>query len=214
MVVEIKIVVVVVLGMMVGSGGYFLAEPSADGPQIEDKAPQSSVTPVMGYSEYYIVPNSRYNSVPMDDGPMASDGAVRNALGNEADLASDDVGFEVHWAGSDGARGSGIAYYDVEVRINDGEWMLWKSETTSLGGMYYPDQDGNYYFRCRAVDKAGNAEQFPDEPQAQFIVHGFDVRGHAGDFELEPPYVPWDPVVPYPYRPCPPGLYCANGEDQ
>ncbi|MFH1219933.1 MAG: hypothetical protein V1694_05720 [Candidatus Eisenbacteria bacterium] len=77
--------------------------------------------------------------------------------------------FRVSWVGSDDA--SGILAYNFQYKDGDGEWgdaYGWNPATSFEG---FPGEDGHtYYFRTRAFDNAGNAEAFPDVPDAQTMV--------------------------------------------
>jgi YHS domain-containing protein len=76
--------------------------------------------------------------------------------------------FLVTWTGSDEA--SGIAAYNIQYKDGAGEWgdFYGWNPATSLD---FPAEDGHtYYFRSRAFDNAGNAETFPDVPDAMTTV--------------------------------------------
>lgn len=68
--------------------------------------------------------------------------------------------FTVSWTGSD-AGGSGIDYYDVQVRVDAGEWQNWLTGVTITETEYAEAENGRHYeFRARGVDNAGNVEPF------------------------------------------------------
>ncbi|OQA17303.1 MAG: hypothetical protein BWY63_02449 [Chloroflexi bacterium ADurb.Bin360] len=68
--------------------------------------------------------------------------------------------FTVRWSGSDAT--SGIANYDVQYRFGStGTWITWLSASTSTSAAFQAQQEGTYYFRSRARDRAGNLESFP-----------------------------------------------------
>lgn len=77
--------------------------------------------------------------------------------------------FSVAWSGDD--RGpAGIAYYDVQYRVNGGEWVDWLSEVTYTSTEFPNATNGLYYqFRARGVDEVGNVEAFGD-PEAATTV--------------------------------------------
>ncbi|MBE2202667.1 MAG: fibronectin type III domain-containing protein [Anaerolinea sp.] len=92
--------------------------------------------------------------------------------------------FLVSWSGTDSA--SGIQYYDVQYRFNNGPWMLWLPQTLSTSATFFSATDGFYAFEVRAVDNVGQAELFQDTPEATIIV------------DAEPPFVQprlWLPVI-------------------
>lgn len=68
--------------------------------------------------------------------------------------------FTVSWTGTD-PGGSSIATYDVQVRIDDGDWTTWLSGVTFTEAEYNNAEDGSVYqFRARGVDQAGNVEPY------------------------------------------------------
>ena len=68
--------------------------------------------------------------------------------------------FTVSWSGTD-PGGSGIAYYDVQVQINDGAWGDWLTGVTETTAEYGNGEDGRKYaFRVRGVDNVGNIEPY------------------------------------------------------
>lgn len=71
--------------------------------------------------------------------------------------------FLVTWAGVDDT--SGVRAYDVQYRIGDGPWVNWQSGTVTTQGMLTGKAGEVYYLRARAVDVAGNTEQYSDDPK-------------------------------------------------
>ena len=71
--------------------------------------------------------------------------------------------FLVTWAGVDNT--SGVRAYDVQYRIGDGPWVDWQSGTVTTQGMLAGKAGDVYYLRARAVDVAGNTEQYSDDPK-------------------------------------------------
>ncbi len=70
--------------------------------------------------------------------------------------------FQVSWSGSDGANGSGIAYYDIYVSDNNGAYSVFQSHTTQTSATFN-GQDGHLYiFYSVATDNAGNVEPAPN----------------------------------------------------
>jgi hypothetical protein len=76
--------------------------------------------------------------------------------------------FPVTWTGQD--DGSGIWYYDVRYRFNEGSWFLWQHQTLAVSIMFTAMNDGLYDFEARAVDKLGTKEDFTGQPEASIIV--------------------------------------------
>ncbi|OQY15000.1 MAG: hypothetical protein B6I33_01660, partial [Propionibacterium sp. 4572_24] len=73
-----------------------------------------------------------------------------------------DFDFSVEWSGDDTTVGSGITYFDVQVKIGDGEWADWITQTTETSAVYTAiyvgEPDATYHFRSRATDNAGHVE--------------------------------------------------------
>jgi hypothetical protein len=67
----------------------------------------------------------------------------------------------VEWPGTDGAGGSGISGYDVQMRDGSGPWTDWLTGTTSTGAAFEGVQGHSYSFQVRARDRAGNQEDYP-----------------------------------------------------
>lgn len=77
-------------------------------------------------------------------------------------------GFEVSWSGTD--RGpAGIEHYDVQYRVDAGEWVDWRIDIEHTVDEFVDGQHGRLYeFRARATDRAGNVEPFgPAEAQTR-----------------------------------------------
>ncbi len=92
--------------------------------------------------------------------------------------------FTVAWDGSDGG-GSGIQYYDVRYRFNNGPWVLWQEQTTQPSALFTAPTDGLYAFEARAVDNRGLVEPFITA----------DVQTAV---DTEPPFVQisaWFPII-------------------
>lgn len=77
--------------------------------------------------------------------------------------------FPVNWAGNDGG-GSGVQYYDVRYRVDNGPWQLWQTQTLAAGALFDAPGDGLYEFEVRAVDHVGWVEPFTGQPEASVLV--------------------------------------------
>ena len=68
--------------------------------------------------------------------------------------------FTVSWSGEDCGSGgnppSGIDHYDVQRSENNSDWHDWKMHTTDTSAAFGGNNNVTYWFRVRAVDKAGN----------------------------------------------------------
>ncbi|MEZ4682654.1 MAG: DNRLRE domain-containing protein [Caldilineaceae bacterium] len=77
--------------------------------------------------------------------------------------------FAVRWSGED-VGDAGIAYYDVQYRVDGGDWVDWQFGVTDTVEEFMNGQNGHTYeFRARGVDQAGNVELFGD-PEAETVV--------------------------------------------
>jgi hypothetical protein len=80
--------------------------------------------------------------------------------------------FTVRWSGSD--AGSGIASYDIQVRVgSSGSWVTWLDATSATAQAFVAPRAGIYYFRSRARDRAGNVESWPTGNGDTYTQVGF-----------------------------------------
>ena len=70
-----------------------------------------------------------------------------------------DTTFVVHWSGND--SGSAIAWYDVFVSENNGEYLLWKNQIQSTSAPFSGSFGSTYAFYSVATDSAKNKESAP-----------------------------------------------------
>ncbi len=78
--------------------------------------------------------------------------------------------FTVHWSGSDQGP-AGLQSYDVQVKDGAaGAWTDWQVATTATSASYPGVGGHTYFFRSRARDNAGNAEDWPGQPDASTTV--------------------------------------------
>jgi hypothetical protein len=76
--------------------------------------------------------------------------------------------FSVSWSGTDQGD-AGIAYYDVQYRVDGGTWINWLAGVEDTAATFV-GQDGRYYeFRARGVDEVGNVEAW-GSPEAATTV--------------------------------------------
>jgi len=73
--------------------------------------------------------------------------------------------FTLSISGKDEENGSGLDYYQVQFKSEEGEWQYWEGGEHLLASQIeFRGEDGKtYYFRSRAIDKAGNIEEWPEE---------------------------------------------------
>lgn len=93
-----------------------------------------------------------------------------------------DQGVPVQWGGSD-PGGSGIASYDVQYRIDGGNWVNWQTDTPETISSFWAYEEGNNYeFRVRAIDRAQNEGDWsaPDA-DSQITFYEWGLAGMAYD---------------------------------
>lgn len=96
-------------------------------------------------------------------------------------LQGDLVTFDVSWGGTDGAHGSGIVAYDVQVRDGfSSPWLAWQMGTADTSGTFVGQVGHTYFFRVRARDAAGRVRDFTTNPYGDAYTHLEPVRN--GDF--------------------------------
>jgi hypothetical protein len=114
----------------------------------------------------------QYTSVPQATTRIDSEAPV--AFMNELPPVQTASSFVVSWSGSDNL--SGIAFYDVEFRLNNGVWQSLVSNTTATSFQVTGAQAGQTYgFRVRATDRAGNVQPWSQTPQAETTILDFPV---------------------------------------
>ena len=95
----------------------------------------------------------------------------------------------VTWGGYDvappGCAPTGIAYYDVQYRVNGQTWVTWAGATIATSRQFFYGGNDDYVeFRARAADGAGNLQAFAD-PQAATRV---DTQPPASTMNALPPF--------------------------
>jgi hypothetical protein len=91
--------------------------------------------------------------------------------------------FTVSWSGADQGP-AGIEHYDVQYRVNLGEWFTWRSNVTITEDEFVGGESGwLYQFRARGVDQAGNVEPF-GAPEAETTL---DTRAPTSQVNPLPP---------------------------
>ncbi len=65
--------------------------------------------------------------------------------------------FEVAWTGYD--TGSGITGFDIQYKVDSGNWTSWLTDTMDTEAMFMADSRRIYTFRVTALDWVGNAGQ-------------------------------------------------------
>ncbi|WP_292861976.1 putative Ig domain-containing protein [Nostoc sp. LPT] len=70
--------------------------------------------------------------------------------------------FTVSWTGSD--TGSALAFYDIFVSTDGGEFIPWQVNTTATSAIYNGETGRNYTFYSVATDNLGQREVVPTQP--------------------------------------------------
>jgi len=72
---------------------------------------------------------------------------------------STETAIPVSWGGSDNL--AGIRWYDVQYKDGErGEWVDWQQAVSTTIGIFRGFPGHTYYFRARALDRAGNLESY------------------------------------------------------
>ncbi|KKH59703.1 hypothetical protein MSMAT_0048 [Methanosarcina mazei TMA] len=77
--------------------------------------------------------------------------------------------FTVSWNGTDDI--SGIAYYSIDSSTDGVNWDTWISKTTDNSSSFTGKDNQTYYFRSKAVDRAGNEEPEHPGPDTQTQIY-------------------------------------------
>jgi len=79
---------------------------------------------------------------------------------NSLPETSVDSAITVGWGGTDNL--AGIRWYDVQYKDGDrGAWVDWQTNISHTAAIFIGQAGHKYYFRARALDKAGNQELYP-----------------------------------------------------
>ncbi|MDD4333130.1 MAG: lamin tail domain-containing protein [Patescibacteria group bacterium] len=127
------------------------------------------------------------------------------------------TGFIVSWSGSDlsAATTSGVKNFDLEYKINDGDWQNWLIETASTSEIFnFAVNPGDQiYFRARGRDKAGNLGEWsglvetkislpiaPPVPPAlpttnHIVISEIQISGEMGSDEFVELYNPTNAAI-------------------
>ncbi|MHC1755329.1 MAG: DUF1616 domain-containing protein [Methanosarcina sp.] len=82
---------------------------------------------------------------------------------------TDNKTFTVFWNGTDDV--SGIAYYSIDSSTNGINWATWISKTADNSSTFTGEHNQTYYFRSKAVDRAGNEEPEHPVPDTQTEIY-------------------------------------------
>jgi len=89
--------------------------------------------------------------------------------------------FRVDWTGVDTSPSSGIAFYDVQVKVGAGNWSNWVVRKAGTTADYIGNQGAVYYFQVRATDSSENVGKW-SEPSVTRVPYDQDrhLRGRSG----------------------------------
>lgn len=96
--------------------------------------------------------------------------------------AQTNTSFVVSWSGTDNE--SGIAYYDVQVKVGNGSWTNFLMHTTATRATYNGTNGQSYSFRVRAIDVAGNTGSYSSEVQTTVQATGVSMSITASPSSL------------------------------
>ncbi|HEC22378.1 MAG TPA: hypothetical protein ENI95_05610 [Chloroflexi bacterium] len=109
-------------------------------------------------------------------------------------VPGDRTAVALRWAGDDGEFGTGVMHYDVEVSRDGGPWEPWLTATTERQAVFELSGGGEFAFRVRATDQAGNVGDYSEpliisaRQTGLLIARIVDLRGQGVPFarvELE-----------------------------
>ncbi len=98
------------------------------------------------------------------------------------------TGFTVNWSGDDANASStivsGIESFDLQYKINSGEWQDWIIATTSTSTIFnFSVNDWNtVYFQVRAADKAGNTGEWSDKVETKIVNNNIIISDLTAQF--------------------------------
>jgi hypothetical protein len=80
---------------------------------------------------------------------------------NSVSSSTNSTAVQLSWSASDGQ--SGVNHLEVQYRVNGGSWQSWSTRPpgTSNNAWFLGEAGKSYEFRLRAVDLAGNAQDWP-----------------------------------------------------
>ena len=136
------------------------------------------------------------------------DAQAPNATVNPLPELTANSSFTVSWQATNEQNESGIRYYDVQWRVENGSWQQLIYNTTATSTVFSQGQNTvTYEFRARGVDNVGNVQPWGDA-QAQTTVFT-DPLAYIIPFNAPPIYqklngpevgdgftVSWDAITP------------------
>jgi TolB protein len=145
--------------------------------------------PGVGGQTYYFRSRARDNAFNTESWPTTANSSttVENLppitfVGSLPRYNRIDQSVNIRWGGSD-PGGSGIASYDVQYRIDGGNWVNWQTDTTQTSETFGSSMAGQTYeFRVRAIDRAQNNGSWsvPDAND-QITFYSWGLAGTAYD---------------------------------
>ncbi|HEY1684722.1 MAG TPA: RHS repeat-associated core domain-containing protein, partial [Tepidisphaeraceae bacterium] len=149
----------------------------------------ADVTPPQGegFVNYTIQPSSSATTgtvisaqatVVFDNNPAINTETVTNTLDAVAPTSSisalpamaTSTYFNLTWSGSDDTGGSGLAYYNIYVSEDGGDYTPFLSNTTATSAQFIGDPGHSYSFYSIATDNAGNEQLVPGSAQASTTI--------------------------------------------
>ncbi|MDB5341248.1 MAG: repeat protein, partial [Planctomycetaceae bacterium] len=161
----------------------------------------ANVTPPEGdgFVKYSVRPNAGLNTgvvidsqatIVFDTNEAIDTPHITNTIDNGAPTSTvtvlaptqDFPSFQVSWSGTDdaaGPTGSGIAFYDIYVSDNGGDFVIWLLNTTLTSAVYTGEVNHTYSFFSEATDNVGFEQEEVEDGQTSTEV--LDVLFDFGD---------------------------------
>ena len=98
------------------------------------------------------------------------DSSAPTSSANALPAITHTTSFTVNWAGSDPAKGSGLACFDIYISDNGGPFTLWQSAVTETSANFLGVDGHTYGFYSVATDNAGNVQAMPAAAQAATLL--------------------------------------------
>jgi hypothetical protein len=117
-------------------------------------------------------------TVVFDNNPAINTATVTNTIDAAAPASSitalpataTSTYFNLTWSGSDDTGGSGLAYYNIYVSEDGGDYTPFLSNTTETNAQFIGSPGHSYSFYSIATDNTGNEQLVPGTPQANTTI--------------------------------------------
>ena len=142
--------------------------------QAYKKSVSYSLTPGDGTKVIYV----RARDMANNTGPVASCSIMLDTLPPDSSISqlpaeTNGSNITVTWNGSDAT--SGILSFDLQYRDASGIWVNWIRKSIQTSAIFSGTTGHTYYFRVRALDRAGNQQEYPGEAQSKIFFRPIDL---------------------------------------